>query len=180
MWKIATYPALRQRDHVILAFNPQVTSEPIYLRIHSECFTGDVLGSLRCDCGKQLEAAMDLIVEKGSGYIIYLRNHEGRGIGLAEKIKAYQLQDRGLDTVEANIALGHQVDAREWSDAVEILAELGIKNVVLMTNNPEKIQALSDAGIESTVHSLPIAANEFNQKYLDTKATKLGHVRSGE
>ena len=180
MWKIATYPALRQRDHAIIAFNPQITTEPTYLRIHSECFTGDVLGSQRCDCGEQLKAAMDLIVEKGSGYIIYLRNHEGRGIGLAEKIKAYQLQDRGLDTVEANIALGHQVDAREWSDAVEILAELAIKRVVLMTNNPEKIQALSDAGIESTVHSLPIAANEFNKKYLDTKATKLGHIRSGE
>jgi 3,4-dihydroxy 2-butanone 4-phosphate synthase / GTP cyclohydrolase II len=180
MWKIATYPALRQRDHVIIAFNPQVTSEPTYLRIHSECFTGDVLGSQRCDCGEQLKAAMDLIVEKGSGYIIYLRNHEGRGIGLAEKIKAYQLQDRGLDTVEANIALGHQVDAREWSDAVEILSELDIKSVVLMTNNPEKIQALSDAGIASTTLSLPIAANEFNQKYLDTKATKLGHLRSGE
>ena len=180
IWKIATYPALRQSDHVIIAFNPQVTSEPTYLRIHSECFTGDVLGSQRCDCGEQLKAAMDLIVEKGSGYIIYLRNHEGRGIGLAEKIKAYQLQDRGLDTVEANIALGHQVDAREWHDAVEILSELDIKSVVLMTNNPEKIQALSDAGIASTTLSLPIAANEFNQKYLDTKATKLGHLRSGE
>ena len=180
MWKIATYPALRQRDHAIIAFNPQISSEPTYLRIHSECFTGDVLGSQRCDCGEQLKAAMNVIVEKGSGYIIYLRNHEGRGIGLAEKIKAYQLQDRGLDTVEANIALGHQVDAREWSDAVEILSELEIKSVVLMTNNPEKIQALSDAGIESTVLSLPIAANEFNQKYLDTKATKLGHIRSGE
>jgi len=180
MWKIAIYPALRQRDHAIIAFNPQITSEPTYLRIHSECFTGDVLGSQRCDCGEQLKAAMNVIVEKGSGYIIYLRNHEGRGIGLAEKIKAYQLQDRGLDTVEANIALGHLVDAREWSDAVEILAELGIKSVVLMTNNPEKIQALSDAGIESTVLSLPIAANKFNKKYLDTKATKLGHIRAGE
>jgi 3,4-dihydroxy 2-butanone 4-phosphate synthase/GTP cyclohydrolase II len=180
MWKIATYPALRQRDHVIMAFNPQITSESTYLRIHSECFTGDVLGSQRCDCGEQLKAAMDLIVENGSGYIIYLRNHEGRGIGLAEKIKAYQLQDRGLDTVDANIALGHQVDAREWSDAVEILEELALKSVVLMTNNPEKIQALSDAGIKATVLSLPIAANEFNQKYLDTKATKLGHIRSGE
>ena len=180
IWKIATYPALRQRDHAIIAFNPQITSEQTYLRIHSECFTGDVLGSQRCDCGEQLKAAMSVIVEKGSGYIIYLRNHEGRGIGLAEKIKAYQLQDRGLDTVEANIALGHQVDAREWSDAVEILSELGIKSVVLMTNNPEKIQALSDAGIISTVLSLPIAANEFNQKYLDTKVTKLGHIRSGE
>jgi len=180
IWKIATYPALRQRDHAIIVFNPQITADPTYLRIHSECFTGDVLGSQRCDCGEQLKAAMDLIVEKGSGYIIYLRNHEGRGIGLAEKIKAYQLQDRGLDTVEANIALGHHVDAREWSDAVEILSELEIKSVVLMTNNPEKIQALSDAGIESTVLSLPIAANEFNKKYLDTKATKLGHIRSGE
>ena len=180
MWKIATYPALRQRDHAIIAFNPQITTEPTYLRIHSECFTGDVLRSQRCDCGEQLNAAMELIVEKGSGYIIYLRNHEGRGIGLAEKIKAYQLQDRGLDTVEANIALGHQVDAREWSDAVEILSELEIKSVVLMTNNPEKIQALSDAGIKSTVLSLPIQANKFNQKYLDTKATKLGHIRSGD
>ena len=180
MWKIATYPALRQRDHAIIAFNPQITTEPTYLRIHSECFTGDVLRSQRCDCGEQLNAAMELIVEKGSGYIIYLRNHEGRGIGLAEKIKAYQLQDRGLDTVEANIALGHQVDAREWSDAVEILSELEIKSVVLMTNNPEKIQALSDAGIDSTVVSLPIQANKFNQKYLDTKATKLGHIRAGE
>jgi len=180
MWKVATYPALRQRDHVIIAFNPQIASDPTYLRIHSECFTGDVLGSQRCDCGEQLKAAMNFIVERGSGYIIYLRNHEGRGIGLAEKIKAYQLQDRGLDTVEANLALGHQVDAREWSDAVEILGELGLTDVVLMTNNPEKIQALSDAGIESTVHSLPIAANEFNQKYLDTKARKLGHTRAGE
>jgi 3,4-dihydroxy 2-butanone 4-phosphate synthase/GTP cyclohydrolase II len=180
MWKIATYPALRQRDHVIIAFNPQITSDTTYLRIHSECFTGDVLRSQRCDCGEQLKAAMDLIVEKGSGYIIYLRNHEGRGIGLAEKIRAYQLQDQGLDTVEANIALGHQVDPREWSDAVEILSALEISSVALMTNNPEKIQALSDAGIKSTIISLPIVANQHNQKYLETKATKLGHVRSGE
>jgi 3,4-dihydroxy 2-butanone 4-phosphate synthase/GTP cyclohydrolase II len=180
MWKIATYPALRQRDHVIIAFNPQITSDTTYLRIHSECFTGDVLGSQRCDCGEQLKAAMDLIVEKGSGYIVYLRNHEGRGIGLAEKIRAYQLQDQGLDTVEANIALGHQVDPREWSDAVEILSALEISSVALMTNNPEKIQALSDAGIKSTIISLPIIANQYNQKYLETKATKLGHVRSGE
>ena len=180
MWKIATYPALRQRDHVIIAFNPQITSDTTYLRIHSECFTGDVLGSQRCDCGEQLKAAMDLIVKKGSGYIVYLRNHEGRGIGLAEKIRAYQLQDQGLDTVEANIALGHQVDPREWSDAVEILSALEISSVALMTNNPEKIQALSDAGIKSTIISLPIVANQHNQKYLETKATKLGHVRSGE
>lgn len=180
IWQIATYPALRQRDHVIIAFNPQAKTEATYLRIHSECFTGDVLGSQRCDCGEQLSAAMDLIIEKGSGYIIYLRNHEGRGIGLAEKIKAYQLQDQGMDTVEANIALGHRIDAREWSDAVEIINELGLTNIVLMTNNPEKVQALADAGITLTVHSLPIKANEHNRKYLETKANKLGHLRAGE
>ena len=180
MWKIATYPALRQRDHVVIAFNPEKKSQPTYLRIHSECFTGDVLGSQRCDCGDQLQLAMKTIVEQGSGYIIYLRNHEGRGIGLAEKIKAYQLQDQGMDTVDANIALGHQVDAREWSDAVEILSGLGLNDVVLMTNNPEKVSALTDAGIAVEVLSLPVVANPFNQSYLDTKSAKLGHRRSGE
>ncbi len=180
MWKIATYPALRQRDHVLIAFNPEVKSQPTYLRIHSECFTGDVLGSQRCDCGDQLQLAMKTIVEKDSGYIIYLRNHEGRGIGLAEKIKTYQLQDQGMDTVDANIALGHQVDAREWNDAVEIISSLGLDDVVLMTNNPEKTSALTDAGIKVQVFSLPVAANPFNQSYLDTKSLKLGHRRSGE
>ena len=180
MWKIATYPALRQRDHVLIAFNPEVKSQPTYLRIHSECFTGDVLGSQRCDCGDQLQLAMKTIVDKGSGYIIYLRNHEGRGIGLAEKIKAYQLQDQGMDTVDANIALGHQVDAREWNDAVEIITGLGLDDVVLMTNNPEKTSALTDAGIKVQIFSLPVAANPFNQSYLDTKSLKLGHRRTGE
>lgn len=180
MWKIATYPALRQRDHVVIAFNPDKKSQPTYLRIHSECFTGDVLGSQRCDCGDQLQLAMKTIVEKGSGYIVYLRNHEGRGIGLAEKIKAYQLQDQGMDTVDANIALGHQVDAREWNDAVEILSGLGLDDVVLMTNNPEKVSALTDVGIKVEVLSLPVAVNPFNQSYLDTKSAKLGHRRSGE
>ncbi len=180
MWEIATYPALRQRDHVILSFNRESTSSPTYLRIHSECFTGDVLSSQRCDCGDQLQLAMQTIVAQGSGYIIYLRNHEGRGIGLAEKLKAYQLQDQGMDTVEANIALGHQIDAREWHDALEIMADLRLRDVVLMTNNPEKISALTDAGINVEVLSLPVKANSFNQSYLDTKASKLGHRRSGE
>lgn len=179
MWKIATYSALRQRDHVILAFNPEIRSTPTYIRIHSECFTGDVLGSQRCDCGDQLQQARQTIVEQGSGYVIYLRNHEGRGIGLSEKLKAYRLQDEGLDTVDANIALGHQVDAREWSDAIEIIKGLDLSIVTVMTNNPEKIEALVDAGIQTTVASLDIQANKFNQKYLDTKATKLGHHRSG-
>jgi 3,4-dihydroxy 2-butanone 4-phosphate synthase/GTP cyclohydrolase II len=179
MWKIATHSALRQREHVILALNPEIKSEPTYIRIHSECFTGDVLGSQRCDCGDQLELAKQAIIEQGSGYVIYLRNHEGRGIGLSEKLKAYRLQDEGLDTVDANIALGHQVDSREWSDAIEIIRGLGLSDVTVMTNNPEKIAALVDAGIATTVKSLDIQANEFNQKYLDTKATKLGHQRLG-
>lgn len=179
MWKIATHSALRQREHVILALNPEITSKPTYIRIHSECFTGDVLGSQRCDCGDQLELAKQAIIEQGSGYVIYLRNHEGRGIGLSEKLKAYRLQDEGLDTVDANIALGHQVDSREWSDAIEIIKGLGLSDVTVMTNNPEKIAALVDAGISTTVKSLDIQANEFNQKYLDTKATKLGHQRLG-
>jgi 3,4-dihydroxy 2-butanone 4-phosphate synthase/GTP cyclohydrolase II len=163
-----------------LAFNKSDQTTPTYLRIHSECFTGDVLASQRCDCGDQLQLAMQTIVAQGSGYIIYLRNHEGRGIGLAEKLKAYQLQDQGMDTVEANLALGHQIDAREWHDALEIISDLGLKDVILMTNNPEKISALTDAGINVEVLSLPVKANSFNQNYLDTKASKLGHRRSGE
>ena len=178
-WKVATYSALRQREHVVLALHHEIKATPTYIRIHSECFTGDVLGSQRCDCGDQLALAQQAIVEQGSGYIIYLRNHEGRGIGLSEKIKAYRLQDEGLDTVDANIALGHQVDSREWSDAIEIIKELGLSSVVVMTNNPQKVQALIDAGISTKVMSLDVQDNEFNQKYLDTKATKLGHQRPG-
>jgi len=182
MWKIATYPALRQRDHVILAFNPSPGERATFLRIHSECFTGDVLGSQRCDCGDQLDAALAAIVEKGSGYIIYLRNHEGRGIGLSEKIKAYQLQDQGMDTVEANLALGHQVDSREWSDAIEIIGALGIAEVVLLTSNPEKLKALTLAGIKTSQRHLKIISNAHNEKYIETKASKLGHTHheSGE
>jgi len=157
----------------------EIKATATYIRIHSECFTGDVLGSQRCDCGDQLALAQQAIVEQGSGYIIYLRNHEGRGIGLSEKIKAYRLQDEGLDTVDANLALGHHVDSREWSDAIEIIKELGLNSVVVMTNNPEKVQALIDAGISTKVASLDVQENEFNQKYLDTKATKLGHRRPG-
>jgi len=179
MWKVATYSALRQREHVVLALHPEIKATATYIRIHSECFTGDVLGSQRCDCGDQLALAQQAIVEQGSGYIIYLRNHEGRGIGLSEKIKAYRLQDEGLDTVDANLALGHHVDSREWSDAIEIIKELGLNSVVVMTNNPEKVQALIDAGISTKVASLDVQENEFNQKYLDTKATKLGHRRPG-
>ena len=174
-WEIATYPALKSRDHVIARFgrgegNPMV-------RVHSECFTGDVFGSLRCDCGEQLALSKKLIAEHGDGYIIYIRDHEGRGVGLAEKLKAYQLQDQGLDTVEANVKLGHPVDAREWSDVVEILQSLSLKQLILLTNNPEKVAALSAAGFTVEQRNLATQIHEFNRDYIETKRAKLGHER---
>jgi 3,4-dihydroxy 2-butanone 4-phosphate synthase/GTP cyclohydrolase II len=145
------------------------------VRIHSECLTGDVLGSLRCDCGSQLNTSLQLIESAGSGVVIYLRDQEGRGIGLAEKIRAYQLQDQGLDTVEANLALGHDVDEREFDDAVEILKLMGINQVELLTNNPEKLKTLMTAGISANSTPLPGEINDFNERYIKTKQERLGH-----
>ena len=150
------------------------------VRIHSECFTGDVVHSQRCDCGEQLEKSISLIQSHGHGYIIYLRDHEGRGIGLTEKIKAYQLQDAGMDTIDANLHLGHEIDARDWSDAIAIVKALGIKELTLLTNNPNKIQALHTAGVEVTQVNLTVVPNSFNEKYLATKEAKLGHSRGGK
>jgi 3,4-dihydroxy 2-butanone 4-phosphate synthase/GTP cyclohydrolase II len=138
------------------------------------------LGSLRCDCGEQLENAIHLIEEEGQGLLIYLRGHEGRGIGLSEKVLAYELQDQGLDTVDANLALGHDVDERDFSDAVEILRNLGISAVTLMTNNPEKKKALEGKGITTVVRQISISTNPFNQEYLRTKEEKMGHLNRGE
>jgi 3,4-dihydroxy 2-butanone 4-phosphate synthase/GTP cyclohydrolase II len=121
-----------------------------------------------------------LIEASGDGYIIYLRNHEGRGIGLSEKIKAYQLQDEGMDTVEANIALGHQVDARNWNDAVAIVKNLGLKSLTLLTNNPDKVAAIEDAGVTCTQQHLMVPINEFNKRYIATKQSKLGHDRGSQ
>lgn len=174
-WEIATYPALKARDHVIARFG-QGEKEPL-VRIHSECFTGDVLGSLRCDCGEQLALSKKLIAEHGFGYIIYIRDHEGRGVGLAEKLKAYQLQDQGLDTVEANLKLGHPIDAREWSDVIEILENLHVKKLTLLTNNPLKVAALKEAGFAVTQRNLATEIQQFNQRYIETKREKLGHER---
>ncbi|MEY4082186.1 MAG: hypothetical protein RLZZ389_453, partial [Actinomycetota bacterium] len=150
------------------------------VRIHSECFTGDVVHSQRCDCGEQLEKSISMIEDYGHGYIVYLRDHEGRGIGLTEKIKAYQLQDAGMDTIDANLHLGHEIDARDWSDAIGIVLTLGLKELTLLTNNPNKVQALRDAGLEVTQANLTIAPNKFNEKYLATKEEKLGHLRGGK
>ena len=178
MWSIATYPGLRQREHAVIAFgdphkNPMV-------RIHSECFTGDVVHSQRCDCGEQLEQSLTMIQDHGHGYVVYLRDHEGRGIGLTEKIKAYQLQDQGMDTIDANLHLGHEVDARDWSDAIAIIKALGVNQLSLLTNNPNKVAALQSAGISVTQTPLVIASNKFNEKYLATKEEKLGHTRGGK
>ena len=150
------------------------------VRIHSECFTGDVVHSQRCDCGEQLEQSINLIQEHGHGYIIYLRDHEGRGIGLTEKIKAYQLQDQGMDTIDANLHLGHEIDARDWNDAIAIVKALQITAVQLLTNNPNKVAALKGSGITVTQKPLVIVSNKFNEKYLATKEEKLGHTRGGK
>ena len=177
-WKIATFPGLREREHAVIAFGDG-GNQPM-VRIHSECFTGDVLHSKRCDCGEQLEQSINLIQGHGHGFIIYLRDHEGRGIGLTEKIKAYQLQDQGMDTINANLHLGHEIDARDWSDAIAIVQALRISHVYLLTNNPNKVGALKNSGITVTQRPLVVVSNTFNEKYLATKEEKLGHTRGGK
>jgi 3,4-dihydroxy 2-butanone 4-phosphate synthase/GTP cyclohydrolase II len=176
-WKVATYKGRGGVDHAILklGMDDGAKETPVLVRIHSECLTGDVLGSLRCDCGSQLNQSMELIEKSGQGIVIYLRDQEGRGIGLSEKIRAYQLQDQGLDTVEANLALGHDIDERDFHDAVEILGILGVNHVTLLTNNPSKVQTLKDAGLTVTSLNLRGEMNEFNQRYIETKRERLGH-----
>jgi len=149
--------------------------EPVLVRVHSECLTGDVFGSLRCDCGRQLDKSMQLIGKEGKGVILYM-NQEGRGIGLVEKIKAYNLQDQGMDTVEANEALGHKADLRDYGIGAQIMVDLGIKDIRLMTNNPRKIVGLEGYGLH-VIERLPleIEPNPANYRYLKTKKEKLGH-----
>jgi 3,4-dihydroxy 2-butanone 4-phosphate synthase/GTP cyclohydrolase II len=162
-------------EHFVLykkLINPQ---QPPLVRIHSECVTGDLFGSLRCDCGKQLEQALQMIDAEG-GVLIYLRQ-EGRGIGLSNKLKAYSLQDTGLDTVEANIELGLPVDNREYHLAYQFLKHLGYQTIRLITNNPLKIEALEFFGVKVAERiSLVVQTNPDNQKYIDTKIQKLGHL----
>lgn len=176
-WQIATFDALKYREHVILKYGSGINPK---IRIHSECFTGDVLGSQRCDCGEQLEISRELIKQHGSGYLVYLRDHEGRAIGLDKKLKAYQLQDQGLDTVEANLSLGLPVDGREWEDAIDILNALGVDEFTLLTNNPEKAKNLIDAGFSVKIEIIEVTINPSNKRYLQTKAERLGHLRKVE
>ncbi len=174
-WKISTFISPTGAEHAILKFGTQANPDPL-VRIHSECLTGDVFGSKRCDCGSQLKEAMRLIEESGNGYIIYLRDHEGRGIGLAEKVRAYVLQDSGQDTVEANISIGQPIDDRTYEDAISALRRLHIKSLILLTNNPEKVSSIKESGISVTTVPLEIIANQYNQKYLETKRDKLNHA----
>lgn len=152
------------------------TEEPVPVRVHSECLTGDVFGSRRCDCGDQLSAALDYIEAKGRGVVIYLRGHEGRGIGLLPKLRAYVLQDEGLDTVDANLEQGLPVDAREYSAAAQILKDLQVQSVALISNNPDKIHDLASHGVDVTKRiPVELNANEDNVVYLRTKRDRMGH-----
>jgi 3,4-dihydroxy 2-butanone 4-phosphate synthase/GTP cyclohydrolase II len=174
LWNLATYPSLKHREQVVMRFGSG-DKTPL-VRLHSECFTGDVVSSQRCDCGQQLKKSIAAIEAHGYGYVLYLRDHEGRGIGLTEKLKAYILQNEGFDTVDANLQLGHSVDSRDWSEAISILKNLGLASIQLLTNNPEKVKAVAESGIACQQIPLQIEANEFNKKYLDTKAQRLGHL----
>lgn len=163
------------REHISLTVGPVWDGAPVLTRVHSECLTGDALFSQRCDCGAQLEAALRAVGKSGRGALIYLRQ-EGRGVGLINKIRAYQLQDGGLETVEANHRLGFAADLRDYASAVAILGELGIRSVRLMTNNPHKVEALQGLGV-SVIERIPLLAgwNQHNARYLEVKARRLGH-----
>ena len=164
------------KEHVALTFGDVADGAPVLGRLHSECLTGDALFSLRCDCGFQLEAALRAIAAEGRGVLLYLRQ-EGRGIGLLNKIRVYELQDGGADTVEANERLGFGADQRDYAICLPMLEHLGISQLKLMTNNPRKVKALGDMGINvATRVPLQIDHNPHNQKYLATKAGKLGHM----
>lgn len=176
-FRLRAYRARNGKEHIALFLGlDAVTDEPPLVRVHSECLTGDALFSQRCDCGPQLHESMRRVGEAGRGAIVYLRQ-EGRGIGLLNKIRAYALQDQGDDTVDANRHLGFPDDGRDYLPAVAILEDLGIHRLRLMTNNPRKVKALTQAGIE-IVERIPLVVgrNPHNRRYLATKATRLGHL----
>jgi GTP cyclohydrolase II len=162
-------------EHLVLSLGDLSGPDPVLVRVHSECATGDLFGSLRCDCGEQLRSGLAAIAEAGRGVLVYERGHEGRGIGLADKFRAYALQDRGADTVDANLRLGHPADARDFAPAAELLTRLGLTDVVLLTNNPDKVRALRAAGLRVTGRPLRTVPAPENVHYLHTKQARLGH-----
>jgi len=180
-WRALGYQNLMDgTEHVALIYGDLGDGELVLVRVHSECLTGDVLGSLRCDCGAQLDAAMAAVAAEGRGIVLYLRGHEGRGIGLLSKLRAYHLQDSGADTVDANLELGLPADAREYSTGAQILADLGVRSIRLLTNNPAKVGGLSGFGVEVAGRvPLPVAPNPQNLRYLIAKRDRLGHQIDG-
>lgn len=163
-------------EHLALIAGDLRGALPPLVRLHSECLTGEALGSLKCECGPQLQAAMDAVAVSG-GVVLYLRGHEGRGIGLVNKLRAYRLQEEGFDTLDANLQLGLPADAREYDGAVAILRDLGVESVRLLTNNPLKAQALTDHGITVAERvPLEVGVNSVNRDYLRTKAERMGHL----
>ncbi|MEU3401761.1 bifunctional 3,4-dihydroxy-2-butanone-4-phosphate synthase/GTP cyclohydrolase II [Streptomyces filamentosus] len=163
-------------EHVALVHGELGDGTGVLVRVHSECLTGDVFHSLRCDCGPQLQASMDRIQEAGRGVVVYLRGHEGRGIGLLSKLRAYELQERGRDTLDANLELGLPADARDYAAGAQILGDLGVRSLRLMTNNPDKIDALTRHGlVVEGREPMPVQAGEHNLRYLRTKRDRMGH-----
>lgn len=175
-YKLILYKDLiNHKVHSVLAMGEFNSSDAVFVRVHSECLTGDVFASLRCDCGRQLDKAMQIINKEGKGVLLYMAQ-EGRGIGLVDKIRAYSLQDKGMDTVEANEALGHKADLRDYGIGAQILADLGLKSIKLLTNNPRKIVGLEGYGLRVLERvPLEIESNPNNYKYLKTKKEKMGH-----
>jgi 3,4-dihydroxy 2-butanone 4-phosphate synthase/GTP cyclohydrolase II len=163
-------------EHLALVMGDVATDDPVLVRVHSQCLTGDVFHSMRCDCGEQIEMAMKRIAGEGRGVVIYMRQ-EGRGIGIHNKIRAYALQDEGLDTVEANLSLGFKADQRDYGVGAQILADLGVRNMRLMTNNPKKMSGLESFGLK-IIEQLPLTTkpNRYNRRYLQTKQKKMGHL----
>ena len=168
------------RTHVALVCGDIGDGEKVLTRVHSECLTGDVFGSLRCDCGRQLDAALERVAEEGRGVVLYVRGHEGRAIGLTHKLRAYELQDQGRDTVEANIELGFAADQRDYGIGAQILVDLGVRTMRLLTNNPDKRAGLEGYGLRVTGRvPLPVRAQPENLRYLTTKRDRMGHDLPG-